>query len=74
VVLGREDRDVAEAVTAILREDGVAVLLDTLALRVRRNRHEVELDSCRIGTRPGRNCRIGFTRQRRALKSAQCLG
>src|SRR5262245_4431849 len=43
-LLGREDRDVAEAVTAILREDGVAVLLDTLALRVRRNRHEVELD------------------------------
>jgi pyruvate/2-oxoglutarate dehydrogenase complex dihydrolipoamide dehydrogenase (E3) component len=43
-LLGREDRDVAEAVTAILREDGVNVLLDTLALRVRRNRHEVELD------------------------------
>jgi pyruvate/2-oxoglutarate dehydrogenase complex dihydrolipoamide dehydrogenase (E3) component len=43
-LLGREDRDVAEAVTAILREDGVAVLLDTAALRVRRNRHEVELD------------------------------
>ena len=43
-LLGREDRDVAEAVTAILREDGVAVLLDTLALRVRPNRHEVELD------------------------------
>jgi pyruvate/2-oxoglutarate dehydrogenase complex dihydrolipoamide dehydrogenase (E3) component len=43
-LLGREDRDVAEAVTAILREDGVVVLLDTLALRVRRNDHEVELD------------------------------
>jgi pyruvate/2-oxoglutarate dehydrogenase complex dihydrolipoamide dehydrogenase (E3) component len=43
-LLGREDQDVAEAVTAILREDGVAVLLDALALRVRRNRHEVELD------------------------------
>jgi pyruvate/2-oxoglutarate dehydrogenase complex dihydrolipoamide dehydrogenase (E3) component len=43
-LLGREDRDVAEAVTAILREDGVDVLLDTQALRVRRNRHEVELD------------------------------
>jgi pyruvate/2-oxoglutarate dehydrogenase complex dihydrolipoamide dehydrogenase (E3) component len=43
-LIGREDRDVAEAVTAILREDGVAVLLDTLALRVRPNRHEVELD------------------------------
>jgi pyruvate/2-oxoglutarate dehydrogenase complex dihydrolipoamide dehydrogenase (E3) component len=43
-LLGREDQDVAEAVTAILREDGVAVLLDTAALRVRRNRHEVELD------------------------------
>jgi len=43
-LLGREDRDVAEAVTGILREDGVVVLLDTLALRVRRNRQEVELD------------------------------
>jgi pyruvate/2-oxoglutarate dehydrogenase complex dihydrolipoamide dehydrogenase (E3) component len=43
-LLGREDRDVAEAVTAILREDGVVVLLDTLALRVRRNDHEVELN------------------------------
>jgi pyruvate/2-oxoglutarate dehydrogenase complex dihydrolipoamide dehydrogenase (E3) component len=43
-LLGREDRDVAEAVTAILREDGVDVLLDTPALRVRRNRREVELD------------------------------
>jgi pyruvate/2-oxoglutarate dehydrogenase complex dihydrolipoamide dehydrogenase (E3) component len=43
-LLGREDRDVAEAVTAILREDGVDVLLDAQALRVRRNRHEVELD------------------------------
>ena len=43
-LLGREDPDVAEAVTAILREEGVAVLLDTLALRVRRNGHEIELD------------------------------
>lgn len=43
-LLGREDRDVAEAVTAILREDGVDVLLDTAAIRVRRNHHEVELD------------------------------
>ena len=43
-LLGREDRDVAEAVTAILREDGVVVLLDTQALRVRGNRDEVELD------------------------------
>ncbi|MGH7341950.1 MAG: mercuric reductase [Candidatus Rokuibacteriota bacterium] len=43
-LLGREDPDVAEAVAAILREDGVAVLLDTQALRVRRHRDEVELD------------------------------
>jgi pyruvate/2-oxoglutarate dehydrogenase complex dihydrolipoamide dehydrogenase (E3) component len=43
-LLGREDRDVAEAVTAILREDGVDVLLDTPALRVRRSHQEVELD------------------------------
>src|SRR5215469_10609889 len=43
-LLGREDQDVAEAVTAILREYGVAVLLDAVALRVGRNRHEVELD------------------------------
>jgi pyruvate/2-oxoglutarate dehydrogenase complex dihydrolipoamide dehydrogenase (E3) component len=43
-LLGREDRDVAEAVTGILREDGVVVLLDTLALRARRNRQEIELD------------------------------
>lgn len=43
-LLGREDPDVAEAVTAILREEGFAVLLDTLALRVRRNGHEIELD------------------------------
>ena len=43
-LLGREDRDVAEAVAAILREDGVDVLLDTPALRVRRNSQEVELD------------------------------
>jgi pyruvate/2-oxoglutarate dehydrogenase complex dihydrolipoamide dehydrogenase (E3) component len=43
-LLRREDPDVAEAVTAILREEGVAVLLDTLALRVRRNSHEIELD------------------------------
>jgi len=43
-LLGREDQDVAEAVTAILREHGVAVVLDALALRVRRSRHEVELD------------------------------
>jgi pyruvate/2-oxoglutarate dehydrogenase complex dihydrolipoamide dehydrogenase (E3) component len=43
-LLGREDRDVAEAVTGILREDGVVVLLDTPALRVRRNRQEIELD------------------------------
>ena len=33
-VLGREDDDVAEAVTAILREDGIEVLLNTAAQRV----------------------------------------
>ncbi len=31
-LLGREDSDVAEAVTAILREDGIDVLLETTAL------------------------------------------
>jgi len=43
-LLGREDPDVAEAIAAILREDGIAVLLDTPALRVRPDRDEVELD------------------------------
>jgi pyruvate/2-oxoglutarate dehydrogenase complex dihydrolipoamide dehydrogenase (E3) component len=43
-LLDREDPDVAEAVGAILREDGIAVLLDTPALRVRRNGDAVELD------------------------------
>ncbi len=33
-LLGREDRDVAEAVAEILREDGIQVLLDTEALSV----------------------------------------
>jgi hypothetical protein len=64
-----EDRDLAEAVTAILLEDGVAVLLETLASIVALTSFLLYY-SCRIGTRPGRNCRIGFTRQRRALKSA----
>ncbi len=49
-LLEREDPDVAEAVAAILREDGVSVLLNTPALRVRRNRDEVELD---VQTREG---------------------
>jgi pyruvate/2-oxoglutarate dehydrogenase complex dihydrolipoamide dehydrogenase (E3) component len=43
-LLGREDPDVAEAVAAILREDGVNVLLDTPALRVRYSGDEIALD------------------------------
>lgn len=43
-LLGREDPDVAEAVAAILREDGITVLLDTQALKVRRSGNGVELD------------------------------
>jgi pyruvate/2-oxoglutarate dehydrogenase complex dihydrolipoamide dehydrogenase (E3) component len=43
-LLGREDPDVAEAVAAILREDGVDVLLATSALRVRCDRDEIALD------------------------------
>jgi pyruvate/2-oxoglutarate dehydrogenase complex dihydrolipoamide dehydrogenase (E3) component len=33
-LLGREDGDIAEAVAAVLREDGITVLLDSEALRV----------------------------------------
>src|SRR6185437_9018939 len=33
-LLGREDADVADAVAGILREDGIAVLLQTAAVRV----------------------------------------
>jgi pyruvate/2-oxoglutarate dehydrogenase complex dihydrolipoamide dehydrogenase (E3) component len=43
-LLGREDPEVAEAVTTILRQDRITVLLDTLALRVRLDRNEIEFD------------------------------
>jgi pyruvate/2-oxoglutarate dehydrogenase complex dihydrolipoamide dehydrogenase (E3) component len=43
-LLGREDPDVAEAITAILREDGVDVLLATSARRVRGSRDGIKLD------------------------------
>jgi pyruvate/2-oxoglutarate dehydrogenase complex dihydrolipoamide dehydrogenase (E3) component len=42
-LLSREDRDVADAVAAILREDGVEVLLDAKTASVRREGGEVRL-------------------------------
>jgi pyruvate/2-oxoglutarate dehydrogenase complex dihydrolipoamide dehydrogenase (E3) component len=42
-LLSREDSDVAEAVAAILRDDGVEVLLDTAAVRGRRTGDGIEL-------------------------------
>jgi pyruvate/2-oxoglutarate dehydrogenase complex dihydrolipoamide dehydrogenase (E3) component len=42
-VLGREDEDVAAAMTALLREDGLEVLLDTEAVRVAQADGQVKL-------------------------------
>lgn len=42
-LLGQEDRDVAEEVAKILREDGVEVLLDTKALRAEEASNRVRL-------------------------------
>lgn len=40
-VLGREDRDVADAVADILREDGIEVLLNASAVRVARSENSI---------------------------------
>jgi pyruvate/2-oxoglutarate dehydrogenase complex dihydrolipoamide dehydrogenase (E3) component len=42
-LLGREDEDVAAALTALLREDGLEVLLDTEAVRVAQAGGRIEL-------------------------------
>jgi pyruvate/2-oxoglutarate dehydrogenase complex dihydrolipoamide dehydrogenase (E3) component len=42
-LLGREDRDVADAVMAILREDGIEVLLEARSASVRRESGKVQL-------------------------------
>ena len=42
-LLGREDADVAAAVLEVMREDGITVLLETEALRVRRAGTRIEL-------------------------------
>jgi pyruvate/2-oxoglutarate dehydrogenase complex dihydrolipoamide dehydrogenase (E3) component len=42
-LLGREDRDVADAVAAILREDGIEVLLDARTASVGRQNGEIRL-------------------------------
>ena len=42
-LLGREDRDVADAVAAILREDGIEVLLDAQTASVGRQNGEIRL-------------------------------
>src|SRR4051794_12662681 len=49
-VLGREDPDVAQGVTDILREDGVEVLLDTDPVLVRWDGKQVELEVSVLGT------------------------
>jgi pyruvate/2-oxoglutarate dehydrogenase complex dihydrolipoamide dehydrogenase (E3) component len=43
-LLGREDADVAEAIKGILAEDGIDILLNTSALRVRGRDNGVEFD------------------------------
>jgi len=42
-LLGREDPDVADAVLKLMQEDGIRVLLNTEAVRVRRNETKIEL-------------------------------
>jgi pyruvate/2-oxoglutarate dehydrogenase complex dihydrolipoamide dehydrogenase (E3) component len=42
-LLGREDADVADAVLKVMEEDGIKVLLNTEALRVKRNGATIEL-------------------------------
>ena len=42
-LLGREDADVAEAVLKILEEDGINVMLNTEALRIKKRRTQIEL-------------------------------
>jgi pyruvate/2-oxoglutarate dehydrogenase complex dihydrolipoamide dehydrogenase (E3) component len=42
-LLSREDADVAEAVNTILRQDGVKVLLNSKAVRVKRSRTQIHL-------------------------------
>lgn len=44
-LLGREDADIAEEVAKILREDGLDIMLDSSALRVRRARGQIEMDA-----------------------------
>jgi pyruvate/2-oxoglutarate dehydrogenase complex dihydrolipoamide dehydrogenase (E3) component len=52
-LLAREDRDIAEAVAEILREDGVEVLLQTDAVRVERSDGAIAL-TVRTGESPER--------------------
>ena len=42
-LLGREDPDVAEAVLKVMEEDGIKVLLNTEAVRVKTNQTDIEL-------------------------------
>lgn len=44
-LLGREDADIAEEVAKILREDGLEILLDSSASRVRRAGGQIEMDA-----------------------------
>lgn len=44
-LLGREDPDIAEEVAKILREDGLDIMLDSSALRVRRAGGQIETDA-----------------------------
>lgn len=42
-LLGREDPDIAEAVLGVMKEDGIEVLLNSEALRVRQNGEQIDL-------------------------------
>ncbi|MGH9814449.1 MAG: mercuric reductase [Candidatus Acidiferrales bacterium] len=44
-LLGREDADMAEEVAKILREDGIDILLDSTAQRLRRGTGGIEMDA-----------------------------
>src|SRR5712691_5254444 len=48
-LLGREDADVAEAVLKIMQEDGIRVLVNTEAVRVRKGGTKIELTASTPG-------------------------
>lgn len=55
-LLGREDEDVAEAVRKVMEEDGIKVLLDTEAVRVRQDGEQIELT---VGAAAGEQVLVG---------------